>query len=90
MLRTFEEAKRLGIKVKSAVHWMTRRLRCHNFHWTGTYGITIHIAMDEDGSVERCMLLSEIVGDVRSGVSVKPTDLGRLVEYEFGNASLTR
>lgn len=80
MSRTFEEAIRLGIKVKPAVHRMTRRLRCHNFHWTGTYGITIHIAMDEDGSVERCMLLSEIVGDVRSGVSVKLTDLGRLVE----------
>jgi len=72
--KTREEAIRLGIKVAPTKHRQTRRASWKNYWMEGVYGITIHICEDKEGKVEKCMLLSEIVGSS----DIKP----QIGEYE--------
>ena len=91
MARTREEALKLGIKVRPIEHRMTRRASWNKYWKRGRYGITIHINEDENGDVERCLLLSEVVGTVTlpigegntqegNSVTTELTELGRLVK----------
>lgn len=95
MSRTREEAIKLGIKVRPIQHRMTRRASWNKYWKRGRYGITIHVNEDEDGGIERCLLLSKVVGSTdislpigegnvnaegnTDSVRTELTDLGRLV-----------
>lgn len=99
MARTREEALKLGIKVRPIEHRMTRRASWNKYWKRGRYGITIHINEDENGDVERCLLLSEVVGTVTlpigegntqegnklegNSVTTELTELGRLVKVKL-------
>lgn len=60
---TKEECLARGIPWHDIKHRMTRRAFWRDYWRAGEYGITIHLNMGEDGGVEKCMLLSEVVGD---------------------------
>lgn len=60
---TKEECLARGIPWHDIKHRMTRRAFWRDYWRAGEYGITIHLHTDEDGGVEREMLLSEVVGD---------------------------
>ena len=90
MARTREEALKLGIKVRPIQHRMTRRASWNKYWKRGRYGITIHINEDENGDVERCLLLSEVVGKITlpfgegdDCVTTELTELGRLVKAKL-------
>lgn len=106
MARTREEALKLGIKVRPIEHRMTRRASWNKYWKRGRYGITIHINEDENGDVERCLLLSEVVGTVTlpngegntqegntqegNSVTTEPTELGRLVKARIDSMGTHR
>lgn len=60
---TKEECIARGIPWHDIRHRKTRRAFWRDYWRAGEYGITIHLHEMEDGGVERCMLLSEVVGD---------------------------
>lgn len=60
---TKEECLARGIPWHDIKHRMTRRAFWRDYWRAGEYGITIHLNMGEDGSVEKSMLLSAVVGD---------------------------
>lgn len=77
---TKEECLARGIPWHDIKHRMTRRAFWRDYWRAGEYGITIHLHTDEDGSAEKEMLLSEVVGDpgARPPFSILPSVLPNL------------
>lgn len=77
---TREECLARGIPWHDIRHRKTRRAFWRDYWRAGEYGITIHLHSDEDGGVEREMLLSEVVGvpDALPPFSILPSVLPNL------------
>lgn len=96
MPRTKEEAQRLGIRVLPAQYNPHRRKSWNNYFMPGRYGITVHLYEYEDGTIEQCSLLGNIIGTCKAGkynadgtlndsfphIDLSP--VGRIVDYKIG------
>lgn len=99
MPRTKEEAQRLGIRVLPPQYNPHRRKAWNNYFMPGRYGITVHLYEYEDGTIEQCSLLGNIIGTCKAArynadgtlndrfphIALSP--VGRIVDYKIGQIS---